>query len=104
MPTLEELLRDKRWYCRCRETLAEQLNLTSDELQEEIDSLNESFVGDYINCFTYEGIEYVGLESRRLDYQENALRALVKEIRSYDPDPARFDYQVLERAEGSLSK
>jgi hypothetical protein len=35
---------------------------------------------------------------------KKVLQDLVREIRSSDPDPARFDYRILEKAEEFLSR
>ena len=60
--------------------------------------------GDQVIIHLREGTGFPQPESpRTAGNQEAALRDLVREIRSSDPDPARFDYRVLERAEEFIS-
>jgi hypothetical protein len=70
---IESLLRSNEWYSRKFDTLLEacggDIVLLFIELSNLSLSLQIKGDKDKINIFAYEDVVYVGLESRRLDYE-----------------------------------
>jgi len=67
--TLLQLLQDRRWYSLAPSYLKEHLHLTTAQLNQEIQRLRHR--GIQVNIFDFNGRTYVGLESRRLDYDRD---------------------------------
>lgn len=69
---VEELLRDEEWYSRTLTTLLEAYGDNYRALFNDVivfaAQLEE--LADWINVFCFNGKVYLGLESRRLDYQD----------------------------------
>ena len=71
MDELEVMLRDPRFYCRKYETIEEELG--GYDLHAWIYNLALNLKDDHINIFSYDGVVYIGLESRKLDYDRDYL-------------------------------
>jgi hypothetical protein len=68
---LEELLRDKTWYSRSFNTIYDAYNSNLQGIIEHLYNLSIKLEeeNDRINIFSYDGEVFIGLESRRLDYE-----------------------------------
>lgn len=84
---LENLLRDVNWYSRTLDTVYQGYKAAYEhDLQQFINDLADltlklEWEDDRVNFFAHEGSLYIGLESRRLDY-ERAFKALEQSILS----------------------
>lgn len=63
---LLQILNRRPWYSYGTGMLCRKLQITRDELLRVAHASSED-----INVFTYNNIEYMGLESRRLDYERD---------------------------------
>lgn len=62
---LMDTLEDRRWYSYGTRALCRKLDIPRDLLL----GLVQKKTGKQINVFQYNGVEYIGLEVRRLDYE-----------------------------------
>lgn len=69
-PTLLSVLQDKRWYSLAPTLLCRLLGVDKKTLHGRIELLRAE--GVLVNEFLYNNRPYVGLESRRLDYERDA--------------------------------
>jgi hypothetical protein len=65
-----ETLEDRRWYSYGTEALCRKLDIPRDLLLKLVKHM-EKETGKQINIFEYNGVEYVGLEERRFDYEKD---------------------------------
>ena len=69
---LWRLLNINDWYSLSTEYLKDKLLVDRPELMELITNV-EKHMSVQINVFVYNNVEYIGLESRRLDYERDKL-------------------------------
>lgn len=67
---LMAVLEDRRWYSYSAEALGSQLGVSRRQLGALAARVQE-VTGRQINVFRYRGVEYMGLEERRLDYERD---------------------------------
>ena len=65
---LMDTLEDRRWYSYGTRALCRKLDIQRDLLLGLVQHM-EKKTGKQINVFQYNGVEYIGLEVRRLDYE-----------------------------------
>ena len=64
------VLEDRRWYSYGTEALGRQLGVSRRQLGALATRVQEA-TGRQINIFEYRGVDYIGLEERRLDYERD---------------------------------
>jgi hypothetical protein len=67
---LMEILGDRRWYSYGTDALCRKLNMPHDHLLAMAKHM-ENVTEEQINVFEHNGTEYMGLESRRVDYEKD---------------------------------
>lgn len=78
LPTRQELkiylaLTKRPWYSYSPKLVAETCGIkTWKELFDTCKSLSDKLIGDHVNYFNYNGVDYLGLQSRKLDYYRDA--------------------------------
>jgi hypothetical protein len=70
--SLFNVLKNPNWYSYSISGIQRLCNFLSlDDVYETGFRLNHRLIGDRINVFTYNDVVYMGLESRRIDYQRD---------------------------------
>lgn len=64
------VLEDRRWYSYGTGALGRELGMTRRQLGA-LATRVQAATGRQINIFEYRGVEYMGLEERRLDYERD---------------------------------
>lgn len=66
------------WYSMNTKTFCKENEITRNELKDLtypngkfVESYMKRFDGDWINVFTFKGVEYVGLQTRKIDYEND---------------------------------
>lgn len=74
---LFQILDNREWYSYGTTLLKQKLDVDERTLADLIGKLDrelqEAGSGDKVNVFTFNNVEYAGLESRRLDYERDKL-------------------------------
>lgn len=65
------ILKDKRWYSYGIRSIKKKVGIDSTSELKDISISLSKKVGDKINFFSYNNINYIGFESRRLDYERD---------------------------------
>ena len=80
-----EIIKNKEWYSYGLQYIMRLLDLQSVEEMTKIAVSLSNKIGDKVNIFSYNGVYYVGLETRRLDYErdrregKNKVEKLIKQ-------------------------
>lgn len=67
---LSKILSDRKWYSFTTAYLQSMVGVSRDNLLKVAESLGAN-VGDHINVFSFGNVEYMGFETRRLDYERD---------------------------------
>jgi len=68
---LYTILRDKKWYSYGISLIKRKIGINNTTELKEISTSLSDKINDNVNFFSYNNVRYVGLESRRLDYERD---------------------------------
>ena len=73
---LFSVLNDQTWYSFSTTFLLQRLCVNTHQLKnlvQELDSTLRTQGSNHVNLFVYNGVQYIGLESRRKDYERDKI-------------------------------
>lgn len=68
-----EIIKNKEWYSYGLRYIMKLLNLQSFEEIHKIAVSLSNKIDDKVNIFSYNGVQYMGLETRRIDYERDRI-------------------------------